>query len=149
VMLDTLFNSAPIGDSKTTFSTVKLTGQTSANTTVILQGIGTSITADAAGKFNFSDIPLVLGDNSFTVNAKDIAGNTSTFTTIIKRVAQDNSDVVLDWNGILLNAIYTDKTAPPVASRNMAITQAAVFDAINTITGTYKNYHFTGTAPTE
>jgi hypothetical protein len=30
----------------------------------------------------------------------------------------------------------------------MAITQTAVFDAINSITGTYKNYHFTGTAPT-
>jgi membrane-associated phospholipid phosphatase len=82
------------------------------------------------------------------VNAKDAAGNTSTFTTIIKRVDQDNSDVVLDWNATLLNAIYTDKTAPPVASRNMAIAQTAVFDAINSITGTYKNYHFTGTAPT-
>ncbi|MFM6077155.1 MAG: hypothetical protein ACKPCI_01345, partial [Dolichospermum sp.] len=97
----------------------------------------------------FTDVPLILGDNSFTVNAQDIAGNTSTFTTIIKRVEQDNGDVVLDWNAVLLNAIYEDKTTPPVASRNMAITQAAVFDAINTITGTYKNYHFTGTAPTE
>lgn len=147
-MLDTKFDSAPIGDSYTTFDKVNLIGQTEANVTVTLQGIGTSITADNAGKFTFTDVPLILGDNSFTVNAQDIAGNTSTFTTIIKRVAQDNSDVVLDWNGILLNAIYEDKTTPPVASRNMAITQTAVFDAINSITGTYKNYHFTGTAPT-
>ncbi|MDB9489241.1 phosphatase PAP2 family protein [Dolichospermum circinale CS-534/05] len=147
-MLDTKFDSAPIGDSYTTFDQVNLIGQTEANATVTLQGIGTSITADNAGKFTFTDVPLILGDNSFTINAQDIAGNTSTFTTIIKRVAQDNSDVVLDWNGILLNAIYEDKTTPPVASRNMAITQTAVFNAINTITGTYKNYHFTGTAPT-
>ncbi|MFM6552244.1 MAG: Ig-like domain-containing protein, partial [Microcystis panniformis] len=148
-MLDTILDSAPIGDSQTTFTNVKLIGQTEANASVTLQQTGISITADAAGKFVFSDVSLILGDNSFTVNAKDIAGNTSTFTTIIKRVAQDNSDVVLDWNAVLLNAIYEDKTTPPVASRNMAITQAAVFDAINTITGTYKNYHFTGTAPTE
>lgn len=147
-MLDSLVDSAPIGDSQTTYDKVKLIGQTEANATVTLQQTGISITADAAGKFTFTDVPLILGDNSLTVNAKDAAGNTSTFTTIIKRVDQDNSDVVLDWNATLLNAIYTDKTAPPVASRNMAIAQTAVFDAINSITGTYKNYHFTGTAPT-
>ena len=147
-MLDSLFDSAPIGDSQTTFTNVKLIGQTETNATVTLQQTGTSITADAAGKFTFTDVPLILGDNSLTVNAKDAAGNTSTFTTIIKRVDQDNSDVVLDWNATLLNAIYEDKTAPPIASRNMAIAQTAVFDAINSITKTYKNYHFTGTAPT-
>ena len=147
-MLDSLFDSAPIGDSQTTFTNVKLIGQTETNATVTLQQTGTSITADAAGKFTFTDVPLILGDNSLTVNAKDAAGNTSTFTTIIKRVDQDNSDVVLDWNATLLNAVYEDKTAPPIASRNMAIAQTAVFDAINSITKTYKNYHFTGTAPT-
>jgi hypothetical protein len=147
-MLDSLVDSAPIGDSQTTYDKVKLIGQTEANATVTLQQTGISITADTVGKFTFTDVPLILGDNSLTVNAKDAAGNTSTFTTIIKRVNQDNSDVVLDWNATLLNAIYEDKTTPPVASRNMAITQTAVFDAINSITGTYKNYHFTGTAPT-
>jgi outer membrane usher protein FimD/PapC len=101
-MLDTKFDSAPIGDSYTTFDKVNLIGQTEANATVILQQTGISITADPTGKFTFTDVPLILGDNSFTVNAQDIAGNTSTFTTIIKRVAQDNSDVVLDWNGILI-----------------------------------------------
>ncbi|MEA5620007.1 ScyD/ScyE family protein [Cronbergia sp. UHCC 0137] len=147
-ILDTLFDSAPIGNSQTTFTTVKLLGETEANTTVTLEGIGTSITADTAGKFRFDNVLLTLGDNSFTVNAKDTAGNSSTFTTIIKRVDQEDSDVVLDWNATLLNAIYEDKTTPPIASRNMAITQTAVFDAINSITGTYENYHFTGTAPT-
>ncbi|MFN6154763.1 Ig-like domain-containing protein [Anabaena sp. AL09] len=146
-ILDTLFDSAPIGDSQTTFEKVNLIGQTEANATVTLQGTQISTTADGAGKFKLIDVPLTLGDNPLNVNAKDIAGNTSTFTTIIKRVSQDNSDVVLDWNATLLNAIYTDKTTPPVASRNMAIAQTAVFDAINSITGTYKNYHFTGTAP--
>jgi len=147
-ILDSLFDSAPIGDSQTTFEKVNLIGQTEANATVTLQGTQISTTADGAGKFKLIDVPLTLGDNPLNVNAKDIAGNTSTFTSIIKRVSQDNSDVVLDWNATLLNAIYTDKTTPPVASRNMAIAQTAVFDAINSITKTYKNYHFTGTAPT-
>ncbi|WP_217385551.1 Ig-like domain-containing protein [Dolichospermum sp. UHCC 0259] len=147
-MLDTLFDSAPIGDSRTTYDTVNLLGQTDANATVTLQQTGASTTADTAGKFKFTGVSLTLGDNSFTVNSTNTAGNKGQFTTIIKRVDQDNSDVVLDWNATLLNAIYEDKTAPPIASRNMAITQTAVFDAINSITGTYENYHFTGTAPT-
>jgi hypothetical protein len=147
-MLDTLFDSAPIGDSRTTYDTVNLLGQTDANATVTLQQTGASITADAAGKFKFTGVSLTLGDNSFTVNSTNTDGNKGQFTTIIKRVDQDNSDVVLDWNATLLNAIYEDKTAPPIASRNMEIAQTAVFDAINSITKTYKNYHFTGTAPT-
>ncbi|MFM6279122.1 MAG: hypothetical protein ACKN9K_12360, partial [Dolichospermum sp.] len=61
VMLDTLFDSAPIGDSKTTFTSVKIIGKTEANATVTLQGIGTSIIADNAGKFTFTDVPLILG----------------------------------------------------------------------------------------
>ncbi|BCL35091.1 Ig-like domain-containing protein [Nostoc sp. MS1] len=147
LMLDSLFDSAPIGDSQTTFATVDLIGQTEANATVILQGTGKSITADGTGKYKFTGVELQLGDNSFTAIATDKAGNTSTFTEIVKRVNTDNGDVVLDWNAILLNAIYTDKTAPPVATRNMAIAQTAVFDAINSITKTYKNYYFSGTAP--
>ena len=147
-MLDSLFDAAPIGDSQTTYDTVKLLGQTEANTSVTLQGTAIASTSDATGKFVLNNVALALGDNALTVIAKDIAGNSSTFNLLLKRVAQTNSDVVLDWNATLLNAIHTDKTAPPVASRNMAIAQAAVFDAINSITKTYKNYHFAGTAPT-
>ncbi|BAY73413.1 hypothetical protein NIES23_62410 (plasmid) [Trichormus variabilis NIES-23] len=146
-ILDSLFDSAPVGDSITKYAAVTLLGQTDANSSVLLQGSGKSIIADAAGKFTFTNVALTLGDNSFTVIATDTAGNTRSFTDIIKRVTQDKSDVVLDWNTTLLNAIYIGKTAPPHASRNMAITQAAVFDAINSITKTYQNYYFTGDAP--
>ncbi|QLE56855.1 Ig-like domain-containing protein [Nostoc sp. TCL26-01] len=147
LMLDSLFDSAPVGDSQTKFATVSLIGQTEANTTVLLQQTSQLVTADATGKFIFTGVALTLGDNSFTAIATDKAGNQSTFTEIVKRVTEDNSDVVLDWNTILLNAIYTDKTAPPRASRNMAIAQTAVFDAINSITKNYQNYYFTGVAP--
>jgi membrane-associated phospholipid phosphatase/methionine-rich copper-binding protein CopC len=146
-MLDSLFDSAPIGDSQTTFATVNILGQTEANATVTIKETGASVTADAQGKFKLTGVALALGDNSFTVNSIDLAGNVRSQTGIIKRVETANSDVVLDWNANLLNAIYTDKTAPPVASRNMAIVESAVFDAVNSFAQTYKNYHFTGTAP--
>jgi membrane-associated phospholipid phosphatase len=51
-----------------------------------------------------------------------------------------SADVVLAWNETLLNAIRTDKTPPPPASRNMAIVHAAVFDAVNSIDGSYTPY---------
>jgi membrane-associated phospholipid phosphatase/methionine-rich copper-binding protein CopC len=146
-MLDSLFDSAPIGDSQTTFATVNILGQTEANATVTIKETGAAVIADAQGKFKLTGVALVIGDNSFTVNSIDLAGNVRSQTGIIKRVETANSDVVLDWNANLLNAIYTDKTAPPVASRNMAIVESAVFDAVNSFAQTYKNYHFTGTAP--
>jgi hypothetical protein len=146
-MLDSLFDAAPLGDSQTTFAKVNLLGQTEANATVTLDGTNISIVSDAIGKFKLADVAMALGDNLFTVRAKDIAGNSSAFTFLLKRVAQTNSDVVLDWNATLLNVIMTDKTPPPVASRNMAMVQAAVFDAINSFDLKYKNYNFAGTAP--
>lgn len=146
-MLDSLFDSAPIGDARTTFATVNLFGQTEANAAVTIKETGATTTADAQGKFKLTNVALALGDNAFTVNAIDLAGNTRSQTGTIKRVDNENTDVVLDWNATLLNAISTDATAPPVASRNMAIVQSAVFDAVNSFAKTYKNYHFTGTAP--
>jgi hypothetical protein len=59
--------------------------------------------------------------------------------------AQGN--VVLDWNAVLLKAIQRDRTAPPMASRNLAIVQTAVFDAINGLTQTYQNYAVTEATP--
>jgi hypothetical protein len=45
------------------------------------------------------------------------------------------ADVVLDWNNVTLNAIRTDKTAPPQAARALAAVQVAVFDAVNSLAG--------------
>jgi membrane-associated phospholipid phosphatase len=42
-------------------------------------------------------------------------------------------DAVIRWNRTLLDAIRAVKTPPPVAARDMAIVQAAVFDAVNWI----------------
>src|SRR5262249_45298380 len=51
------------------------------------------------------------------------------------------------WNQVLLDAIRTDRTPPPPAARAMAIVQAAVFDAVNAIDGSYTPYLFNGAGP--
>jgi hypothetical protein len=57
-----------------------------------------------------------------------------------EKVTDLQDDPVLDWNAIMLQAIRTDKTPPPQASRNMAIVQLAVYDAINAIDSLHANY---------
>lgn len=50
------------------------------------------------------------------------------------------ADAVLQWNEVLLNAIRTDKTAPPVAARAMAMVHTAIHDAVNSIEHRYQTY---------
>ena len=47
------------------------------------------------------------------------------------------ADIVLDWNVAALDAIRANRTPPPRASRALAITHAAIFDAVN---GIRRNY---------
>ena|ERR1043165_8443429 len=49
-------------------------------------------------------------------------------------------DVVTDWNNAALNAIRAGSTAPPVASRGLAILHAAIYDAVNGIVRTHEPY---------
>ena len=50
------------------------------------------------------------------------------------------ADVVTDWNKAALDAIRADRTAPPMASRNLAILHAAIYDAVNGISRTHQAY---------
>lgn len=52
-------------------------------------------------------------------------------------------DVVQQWNTELLSAVRTQATPPPKAARNLAMAHAAMFDAVNAITGTHNAYRFT------
>ena len=58
-----------------------------------------------------------------------------------------NADAVHDWNKVLLDAVRTDRTSPPRASRAMALMHVAVFDAVNGTSRTYTPYLVTATAP--
>lgn len=55
--------------------------------------------------------------------------------------AETRPDMVIRWNRILLHAIRTDGTSPPMAARNMAIVHGAVYDAVNAIVGTHQHFH--------
>ncbi|MDY7012365.1 MAG: Ig-like domain-containing protein, partial [Cyanobacteriota bacterium] len=84
--LDSNFDSVPVGDNQTELEIVTLTGQTEAGNSVVLVETGATTTADAQGNFSFSNVNLNLGDNSFTVEVTDAAGNTSSATQTITRL---------------------------------------------------------------
>jgi len=51
-----------------------------------------------------------------------------------------NADVVTDWNNAALDAIRAGNTAPPIASRSLAILHASIYDAVNGIARTDEPY---------
>lgn len=57
------------------------------------------------------------------------------------------ADPVIEWNRAALNAIRFTRINPPAASRALAITHAAVFDAVNGIQRTHRPYFVTALAP--
>jgi hypothetical protein len=50
------------------------------------------------------------------------------------------SDVITEWNTVALNAIRADRTAPPRASRALAILHASMYDAVNGIDRSHEAY---------
>lgn len=63
------------------------------------------------------------------------------------RVSAKGTDVVLDWNATLLNAVATDKTAPPVAARNMAMVHAASYAAVYVVDQIHSNSNLDAIVP--
>jgi hypothetical protein len=51
-----------------------------------------------------------------------------------------NADVVTDWNNAALDAIRAERTAPPIASRSLAILHVSIYDAVNGIARTHEPY---------
>jgi len=58
-----------------------------------------------------------------------------------------NADVVTDWNTAALNAIRGGSTAPPIASRRLAILHVSIYDAVNGIARTNEPYLVQSSAP--
>jgi membrane-associated phospholipid phosphatase len=52
-----------------------------------------------------------------------------------------SADVVLEWNQLAVYAVGQARVSPVVASRALAITQAAVYDAVNAIDRSFEPYH--------
>ena len=58
------------------------------------------------------------------------------------------SDVVTDWNTAALDAIRESTTAPPPASRALAILHTSIYDAVNGIVRTNEPYFVREKGPT-
>jgi membrane-associated phospholipid phosphatase len=52
-----------------------------------------------------------------------------------------SANVVLEWNQLALHAVGQARVSPVVASRALAITQAAVYDSVNAIDRSFEPYH--------
>src|SRR5213595_3745533 len=52
-----------------------------------------------------------------------------------------SANVVLEWNQLALHAVGQARVSPVVASRALAITQAAVYDSVNAIDQSFEPYH--------
>jgi membrane-associated phospholipid phosphatase len=114
---------------------------------------GTSRT-DATGRFRLGTT-LARGGHDVRVVATDGFGQTAATDLEVAF-----GDVVLDWNAVHLTAIrdytvfsqvpYSNRivhTSPPLAARNLAMVQAAIYDAVNAAEGLGRPYRFTGSAP--
>ena len=73
------------------------------------------------------------------VNSSSI--NRSNFTT------HRSGNAVIEWNTILLDAVRTASSAPPLASRNMAMVHTAIYDSVNSISKKYSPYRVSIDAP--
>ncbi len=83
--LDVNSDTEPVGDGMTIDSVVTLVGQTDPNVTVTLQQTGAVVKSNPNGLFAFFNVPLVAGDNAFTVVATNASNASSQFTKIITR----------------------------------------------------------------
>ncbi len=69
------------------------------------------------------------------------------FVSSMLLAATAHADVVTDWNSAALGAIRRGRTAPPAASRALAMLHAAIYDAVNGITRTHETYRVESAVP--
>lgn len=67
--------------------------------------------------------------------------------TLLSESVNAHADVVTDWNTAALNAIRFERTAPPVASRTLAILHASIYDAVNGISRRHEAYFVPSQVP--
>lgn len=99
-----------------------------------------------SGSFNFNfEAPTVVAPGSYYLLARidsnnAIAENNESNNLVRQQVSAPGTDVVLDWNATLLNAIQSVETPPPLAARHQAIVHAAIYDAVNAIDRSHSAY---------
>ncbi|WSH29993.1 Ig-like domain-containing protein (plasmid) [Rhizobium beringeri] len=126
---------------QSTSNHVTLVGQTEAGVSLTLLQSGDTTIANSGGGFQFASVALAPGLNALSIQATDLAGNNSTGLLTVDQVAQaGGANAVLEWNRIMLDAIRSDASTPPVASRGLAMESIAVSDVVAAINGTSGYY---------
>ncbi len=59
---------------------------------------------------------------------------------VVVVAASARANPVLDWNALMLDAIRADNTGPTLSTRNLAILDASMYDAVNSIARTHQPY---------
>ncbi len=130
-------DSGTLGDFATRAARVTLTGVTKGNVFLTGSGVEGKVRSAGDGTFRIPNVSLAQGSNSFTVQAADLAGNTSERQQVFMRDAEVGvTDPVLRWNQAALEAIRLDATPPPIATRGLAMVSIAMLDVVNAIEGT-------------
>jgi cyclophilin family peptidyl-prolyl cis-trans isomerase len=75
-------NETALAGTSTNEGSVTLRGTTSPNTDLVLVSTGAITTADDAGAYAFTDVPVIVGANSYTVRAGSGAASSSTTVTL-------------------------------------------------------------------
>src|SRR4026209_974905 len=78
---------------------------------------------------------------------KGLGTSVTLIALLVCRPLAARADVVLDWNAIAVSTLVSQGRSPFAQALFMAITQLAVFEAVNAITGDYEPYLGTVVAP--
>lgn len=68
-------------------------------------------------------------------------------TTFNNFISADSTNVIIDWNRTLLNAIQTSRASGGMSTRNMAMVHTAMYDAVNAIAKSFPVYRVEVEAP--
>jgi membrane-associated phospholipid phosphatase len=96
--------------------------------------------ADSQGNYRFT-VKLPVGRNAFNVVAIESGRSASTALTVSR------GNVIIDENATLLDAIRNNASAPSVASRELAMTMVAVYDAVDAVDKIAQPYKIHVNAP--
>lgn len=85
--LATASDTGTAGDRITTLSAVSFQGTTTPNVSVRLVQTGATTTADSTGAFQFANVPVSTGTNSFTVRASNSGGRAAQTISVTREAA--------------------------------------------------------------
>jgi hypothetical protein len=100
-----------------------------------------SMSANAHGQFRLM-VPVAIGTMTMDVIATNPKGESASTSMEMTR-----GDVVIAWNRTAIDVIRAANANVGMASRNFAIVQGAVYDAINSIDHAHASYKFDVHAP--